>query len=77
MNTKKGTVGVLGGQREWTWTRRQDLWWGRGWQGRNREEGGKKEMLTEEHKFTSVEKFKFALLPCGGSQKILSKYVWN
>lgn len=27
-------------------------------------------MLTKESNLTSVEKFKFALIPCGGSQKI-------
>lgn len=70
-------MGVLDGQRERTWTRRQDLWWGEGWQRRYREEGDGKEMLTEEHRFTSVEKFKFVLLLCGGSQKILNKYMWN
>lgn len=43
----------------WVW-----VW---AWQERNRKEEGKKEMLAKESNLASVEKFKFALLPCGDS----------
>lgn len=47
-----------------------------GW-GEKQEGGRQNRNAKRECSLMSVEKFKFALLPQGGSQKILSKYVWK